>query len=480
MKILILNPPYMKGFCRSARWAAKSRGRVQRHPDWLLVAAAVLEKDGHDVKFIDGAALELERQDVIDNAKEFMPELIVIHTTTPSIYNDIEYAKILKQQCQSTTVLIGHHVSALPENTFMLSAGSVDFIARGEYDYTLRDIARKASKDEIEGISYMDNGAVHHNPDRAALDVNELPPPAWHHVKPEWYKDAGKRFPFLTLLSGRGCYGRCTFCRDTSVMYGRKLRLRAPESVVDEIEYDYKLFPYLKEIMFETDTFAASSGHVAVVCEEILKRGLKITWSCNVRVDMDLKLLPLMKKAGCRMLMIGFEFGSQEALDSVKKGAVLDQSRALTEAAHKLGFTQHGCFMFGAPGENKEMARKTIDFAKSLPLDTVQFSGICVYPGTPLYDWAKKNNFITASDWKEWVDENGEQVTLLDYPDFKKEDMDAMIDTGLREFYLRPEQIFRMIFRTMNFNDFKRKAYGLFSFMDSFKASNRPGSVQKV
>ncbi len=57
MKILMLNPPYVDDFCRSARWAAKSRGRVQRHPDWMLTATAVLEEANHNVEFLDGAAL---------------------------------------------------------------------------------------------------------------------------------------------------------------------------------------------------------------------------------------------------------------------------------------------------------------------------------------------------------------------------------------------------------------------------------------
>ncbi len=469
MKILVLNPPYIDGFCRSARWAAKSRGRVQRHPDWLLISVAVLEKDGHNVKFIDAAALCLSKEQVMDQAGRFHPDLAVIHTTTPSIYNDVEYANMLKQKCKSTIVLLGPHATTLPEETFNLSCDSIDIIARGEYDYTLRDIARQMPRQQIKGISYMDGEIIRHNEDREPVDVNELPAPAWHHIDPRRYKDAGKRFPFLTLISGRGCFGQCTFCRDTSVMYGRKLRLRSPELIVDEIEYDYKLFPYLKEIMFETDTFTASGEHARGVCEEIFKRGLKVTWSCNVRTDMNLDLLPIMKKAGCRMLMVGFEFGTQESLDSVEKGATLQQAVRFSKTADRLGFAQHGCFMFGAPNETKESARKTIEFAKSLPLDTAQFSGICVYPGTRLYDWAKKNDYIVAKDWTDWVDRNGEQATLLNYPYFSKQEIDRMVDTALKEFYLRPSQIMRMVFKNRDFNDIKRKAYGLFSFADYFK-----------
>lgn len=469
MKVLMLNPPYVEGFCRSARWAAKSRGRVQRHPDWMLIATAVLEKSGHIVKFIDGAALNMCKEDVEKELKTFVPEMTVLHTTTPSIYNDILYAKLAKDILSCKTVVVGPHVSAVPDNTFEIAKDSVDIIARGEYDYILKDIADGKKLKDIDGISFKENGKVVHNKNRDNFDVNELPFPAWHHIRPEWYKDAGKRFPFLTLISGRGCYGKCTFCRDMSLMTGRVLRFRDARHVVDEIEYDYKLFPYLKEIMFETDTFTASSKHVEDVCNEILKRGLKISWSCNVRVDIKLELLPLMKRAGCRMLMIGFEFGTQQALDSVNKGVTLEQSREFAQTAHKLGFILHGCFMIGAPGETKESALATINFAKSLPLDTIQMSGICVYPGTELYKWAKENNYLTAKNWNEWVDENYEQVTLLNYPQLSKQEIDEFIDKGLKEFYMRPGQILKMILNMRNISDFTRKLYGFKSFLDYFK-----------
>jgi radical SAM superfamily enzyme YgiQ (UPF0313 family) len=474
MNILILNPPFVDNFCRSARWAAKSRGRVQRHPDWLLVTAAVLEKSAHKVRFIDGAALNLKMQDIEEEINRFTPELAVLHTTTPTIYNDISYAKLIKDKIGCLTVLVGPHVSVEVQDTFKIAAGSVDIIVRGEYDYTVRDLANRKNLRDIPGISYINNGAVINNPERDLINVAELPFPAWQHIKPEWYFDPAKRFPFLTLISGRGCFGRCTFCRDTPIMYKRQLRLRPAKSVVDEIEYDYKLFPYLKEIMFETDTFSASSQHVREICEEILKRNIKFCWSVNTRVDMDLSLLPLMKKAGCRMLMTGFEFGTQEALDSVKKDITLQESRRFAEAAHKLGFIIHACFMFGAPGETKESCRKTIDFAKSLRLDTIQFSGICTYPGTELYEWVKKEGYLVPRDWAGWVDGHFEQTTLINYPRLTSEDINNFIDIGLKEFYLRPKQFFNMVLNIRSFSDIKRKIYGLRQFTNYFFQKSKP------
>ena len=213
-RILILNPPFMDDFVRSARWAARSRGRVQRHPDYLLITTAVLEAAGHELRFIDGAALNLKPADIREAADTFRPDMAVLHTTTPSIYNDINLARLIKERTGAFTVLVGNHVSAEPDDSLRIAAEAVDRIVRGEYDFVLRDLAARPDDLSIAGISFTGDGGVVHNPLPPPLDVDELPFPAWRHVRPEWYRDAGKLYPFLTLLSGRGCFARCTFCQD--------------------------------------------------------------------------------------------------------------------------------------------------------------------------------------------------------------------------------------------------------------------------
>lgn len=477
MRVAYINPPYGDDFVRSARWAAKSRGRVQRHPEQALIHVAVLERGGHECCFIEGAATNMTQPQVMERLITFKPDLAIIHTTTPSIYNDLDYARQAKERCNCTTVLVGAHASALPAETLELGAGAADIVVRREPDYTLLDIANGLPWESIAGISFMRDARVAHNPERPWVDVETLPFPAWHHIDPRWYHDAGKLYPFLTLYTGRGCFAFCSFCRETQVINGRGLRMRSAASIADEMEHDLELFPYLREIMFETDTFTAVPSHVRDVCNEIIRRGLnkRVRWSCNVRVDVQLDLLPLMKEAGCRMLMIGFEFGTNAQLDAVKKGVTIEQSRTFANRARSLGFTLHGCFMIGAPGETPKSAQQTIDFASSLPLDTIQVSGIAVYPGTEFYTWAKQNDYICAKDWLDWVDENREQVTLLSYPQMSKEQIDQYIDKALKEFYLRPRQILRMALAIRNIDDLKRKLYGFRSFLDYFSKNKRNG-----
>lgn len=471
MRIAILNPSFGDNFVRVARWAAKSRGRVQRHPEYMLTAAQVLIDAGHDVIFVEAAARNFTPEQSYETVEAHRPDLLVIHATTPSVYNDIEQAKIIKELTGCKVAFVGQHASAEVENTFEISQGVVDYILKHEYDYTLRDLAQGMASDKILGMAWFDGQKVVHNSPRPLIDVNELPFPAWQLIQPEWYPDGGKKFPFLTLMTGRGCNNGCTFCRDPQLMYGYKLRNRTAMKVVDEMEHDLKVHPQIREIMFETDTFAAERDHVIAVCNEIMKRGIhkKISWSCNMRVDTDLEVLPLMRKAGCRMLMTGFEFGYDDGLKNVAKGGVnVEMARNYAHKAHQQGFTIHGCFMIGAPGETSNTAQQTIDFAKSLPLDTVQITGVASYPGTSIYRWAKENGYLRANDWREWLNAQKEQRTLLDYPQFSSQDIDEYIDKGLKEFYLRPKQIWRMFISIRTVGDFLRKLHGFKAFVDYF------------
>ena len=485
MKVAILNPSFGDDFVRVARWSAKSRGRVQRHPEYLLTAAQILLDRGHDVIFVEAAARNLTPEQSYEIVDAFKPELLVIHATTPSIYNDIEQAKHIKGITKCKVAFVGQHVTGEPDNTFEIGRGVVDYVLRSEYDYSLRDLAAGIEPGKVLGISWWDGQRVVHNPNAPAINVNELPFPAWQLIQPEWYPDGGKKFPFLTLITGRGCNNACTFCRDPQLMYGYDLRNRTALKVVEEMEHDLKVHPQIREIMFETDTFAADTKHVTEVCNEIIKRGInqKITWSCNMRVNTDLKVLPLMREAGCRMLMTGFEFGYDDGLRAIRKGGVnVEMARTYAHRAHDLGFTIHGCFMIGAPGETKDTARQTINFAKSLPLDTVQITGVAAYPGTALYKWAKEKNFLLAHDWKEWLTAQKEQRTLLSYPQLSNKEIDEFIDTGLKEFYLRPKQMWQMLISIRSIGDLLRKLHGFKAFLDyfwkkffgHFKRSQRP------
>lgn len=476
MRVALLNPMFGPGFTKSARWYARSRGRVQRHPDYLCTAAAVLEKAGHDIFLLDAQAKDIPIEHVLPRLQAFHPDMVVYQTSTPSIDSDIRAARLCKETTGALNVFVGSHVTAEPEDTLNRADGAVDVIALGEYDYTLRDLANGTPREQCPGIAWREGATIKKTERRPLIeDLDALPFPAWRHIDLEDYRDAGKLFPFLTLISGRGCWGRCTFCQLPQVMNGRRYRPRSVEHILEEIDYDLHLFPQLREIMFEDDTLVAPANRdrLAQLCESLIRRRFRIAWSANARVDgADLDLLRLMKRAGCRMLCVGFEFGDQNVLDCVKKGTTVEEMRQFAENARRAGVRVHGCFMIGGPGETRETAQKTIELACSLPIDTAQFSGVVAYPGTEYYQWAKQNGYLVPTQWRDWVDENYEQVTTQSLPGLDAASINEFVDRGLRSFYLRPSQMFRMLWGIRSWADVRAKWHGLCSFVGYFSGKS--------
>ena len=321
MRVAFLNPMFGKDFTKSARWFARSRGRVQRHPDYFCTAAAVVESAGHTIMFLDAQAKNMPTDVLLPRLKAFQPDMVVYQASTPSIDADIESARVCKDAVGGLHVMIGPHVTAEPEDTLRLADGALDAVTLAEYDYTVRDLANGVAIRDCQGLAWMDGSRYVANPGRPYIEnLDEVPFPAWKHIDINDYHDFGKLFPFLTLISGRGCRAKCTFCQLPQVMNGHTYRTRSVENVVDEIEYDMRLFPNLKEIMFEDDTLTmrSSQDRLVALCEEMIRRKVPISWSANARVDVnDLDVLKLMKRAGCRWLCVGFEFGDQQVLNNV-------------------------------------------------------------------------------------------------------------------------------------------------------------------
>jgi len=417
----------------------------------LSYATGVLEREGFNVKLIDAPARGYNLSFVIKIAKKFKPDLTVIDTSTPSIFNDIKVGEAIKDNTDSFILLVGTHPSALPEKTLRMSE-KIDAVARREYDYTVRDLAHTLEDEKdlssVLGISYRKGKEIIHNSDRTFIDnLDELPFVSSvykKYLKITDYFFAAAEYPMIMIFTGRGCPFRCFFCMYPQVFYGRKYRLRSAENVVEEFEYIVENFPRVKEIGIEDDTFSADLTRVRKICKLLIKKELneKIKWWANTRVNLDLKTIKLMKKAGCRLIIPGYESGIQELLNRAHKGITLGQSLKFSRNAKKAGLLVHGCFMFGLPGETKETIRKTIEFAKKLNPDTAQFFPLIVYPGTEAYEWAKKNGYLLTEDYSKWLTPEGMHNTVISLPEVSNKELVEYCNKARREFYLRPSYIF--------------------------------------
>ncbi len=449
MKILLLNPPFKEKFSRSSRSPAVTRGGTIYYPIWLAYCAGVLDKDEFKVKIIDAPAQNLNLLQTIQEAKNFNPKLTVIETSTPSLTNDIKVAEALKESLPKTfIVLTGTHPSALPEET-LNSSEKIDAIAKGEYDYTIRDLAHcldtSADLENVEGLIFRKKGAIIRNKPRKLIeDVDDLPFVSSVYKKYLNIKDyffAASDYPMVMIMTGRGCAFRCFFCLYPQTFHSRVYRPRSPENVVSEFEYIKKNLPEVKEIAIEDDTFTIDKERVKKICRLTIEKNIKIKWYCNVRADLDLETMQWMKKAGCHMMTIGFESGNQQILNNIRKGITVEQIRQFVKNANLVGLLVHGAFMAGNPGETKETMAETLTLAKELNCDSIQFYPLIVYPGTEAYAWAKEKGYLTTTDFKNWLNECGMYTSLLEQPGLTSREVLDFCDRATKEYYLRPAYI---------------------------------------
>lgn len=447
----MLNPPFVPGFVRCGRWQGTvARGGELYYPIWLAYAAGVLEKDYSDIRLVDAVARNQGKEEVIQDVSIFKPDLAVIDSNFSSMNNDIRIAALLKEAIPSmTTVLVGPPASQLADR--ILQGGGVDIVARFEYDLTLRDIARSLKNgtgfENIKGISFRKNGGIIHNPDRdctTAKDLDQMPFVSSiykKYLRIEDYFLSQSLYPEVQIFTGRGCPYQCTFCSWPETLMGRSYRVRSVNNVVDEFEYIAEELPQVKEIFIEDDTFTIDKERVKAICREIERRKLKITWSCNARANLDYETMREMKSAGCRLLDVGYESGSDEILKSIKKGISTEPMYQFAKDARRAGLMVLGDFVFGFPGETKETAEKTIAFAKELKPNIVQFAVSVPVPGTEFYRWAEENRFLLTNDLEKSVDENGFQKCIVSYPEFTNEDIEKYVDKALKGYYLSPSYI---------------------------------------
>jgi radical SAM superfamily enzyme YgiQ (UPF0313 family) len=181
---------------------------------------------------------------------------------------------------------------------------------------------------------------------------------------------------------------------------------------------------------------------------------MKLVWTCNGRVDnLDDEILTEMKKSGCKMIRLGVESGSQDVLDKIKKGLTLSQIEEGVKLVKKHGIQALGGFMFGFPYDSRETVEQTIQFAKKLSPDQVQFSICMCYPGTSLYEYIKDNDLLLAKSFKEFDMTHGPVASTLD---MEREDLEHILARAYREFYFRPRFLLQTLLHLKDFDEIKR------------------------
>jgi len=463
MRAAFINAPFkieQGRFSRSSRSPAIAKSGTVYYPIWLAYAAGVLDITGFETIIVDAPAERLTDKIALERVRDFDPKLVVFDTSTPSIYSDVRFGAMLKDVLPETfVVLVGTHPSALPEETLRLD-NKIDAIAVGEYDYTLRELARTIEEggalSEVAGLIFRQedkivvNGTREHIQELDALPfVSEV---YKNHLDYKNYFESMAKYPMVMIITGRGCPFKCAFCVYPQTMHGRKYRLRSPENVVDEFRYILDNFPDIQEVGIEDDTFTADPHRVSKICKLLIDAGInkKIKWWANARVNLDLETMKLMKAAGCRLIVPGFESGVQSMLNRLRKGNKVEKAVEYVKNAKKAGLLVHGCFIAGSPGETKETLAQSLEFAKKLKVDTMQFYPLIPYPGTEIFRWAEENGYLRTNNFEEWLTPDGLHNAVIDTKDLSADDLMAFCHKARKSFYLRPSYIARKALQSIS------------------------------
>jgi anaerobic magnesium-protoporphyrin IX monomethyl ester cyclase len=373
----------------------------------LSYLAGVLAQERIEVKILDFLVTRYHPEKLRRELEEYQPQIVGVTCVTLNYLIARRMLKVCKAfDPDIFTVIGGPHVTFALEET-LLGAPWIDAIVIGEGERTLVELVRAAAEDKdvrhVPGIAFADGNVVVKTPPRPLIeDLDQLPLPARELLPMARYRALGTP---CTVITSRGCPYSCIFCSGHR-MFGPRVRFRSPGLVVDEIEKLHRDFG-LAKINIVDDTFTLNHRHTRAVCEEMLRRNLKMQWSVFARVDrISEDLAQLMSRAGCEWLLFGVESADEGILKTVKKGITPDQVRRGVKIAAEAGINVFNSFILGLPGESWDTARKSLAFGDELCHKygaRYGFHMLSPLPGTEIYERAKDYGIrILSRNWARY------------------------------------------------------------------------------
>lgn len=366
----------------------------------LPLSAAVLRDRKLPVNVIDCLASQLETAGLLSALAATDQKYIAIRTSTPTFDWDMTVARLVKTFTRSELIIFGSHVAECPQA--VMQRPFIDAAIVGEPELVFPEIVEANGFGSCEGVWYRKNGQTIDGGRRQMIeDLDNLPFPAWDLLPYRHYDGMGLMRnvrPFVVALTSRGCPHACGYC-PYPVAQGRKLRVRSPENVVDELVWLSDALE-VKAVLFRDPEFALQRERVVGICRGILARKVRMTWRCETRMeDLDTDLLELMARAGCIGINIGIESADPQVLERMyRKALPFERSRGIIDACRRYGIDTFCFFILGLPGEDRHSALATIDYAVKLNPSVVQFTAATPYPGTALRKWAVEGGYIKDTE----------------------------------------------------------------------------------
>lgn len=400
-------------------------------PQELIAIAGVLRKiSGIEIDLLDSIAEGKSEKEVAQLVSTY--DVIISICGFECFEEDMQVLGRLKTLFPfSKFVLFGHYATLFPEE--VLRNTSVDYVLIGEPDYNcldlIRAIATKTPLNDLKGIAYLTetNEIYKETSSERIGDPGSLPMPAYDLLKFNLYSEPFMPKPFALIQTARGCPYQCNFCVKS---FGTKLGLRKAGDILDEMEYLVHEHG-VKAIRFIDDTFTAIPSRVAEICNGIIERELKVSWTCLSRLDtLNEEMIGLMHASGCVRLNVGVESGSARMLEKYNKQLDLERGKKMLLHCSSIGLETLGCFMVGHPDETEEELQMSIDFAKTAKLNFAVIGELIPYAGTKLFDeLGDKLEFSLFP----YVNRFKDTETELKYLNWEKR--------FYRDFYMRPSYV---------------------------------------
>jgi anaerobic magnesium-protoporphyrin IX monomethyl ester cyclase len=368
-------------------------------PLGLGYIAAYLKQHDISVGIVD--CTFLNQKQALKKIADSKPKIIGIQSLYSMRNKSLELAQLLRGHCE--LLVAGGALPTTQPDAFLRD---FDVTVIGEGEQTMLELVNQfvngGALSQIKGIAYRDKdtGQVKRTSPRGLVDdLDRLPPPSRDLFDNYSYKKYySGRFGYKTtaIMTSRGCPFACDFC--SRPVFGNEFRARSASKVADEIEEVISLG--YNRIWFADDCFTLNRKRLIEVCDEIIKRGLKIGWECLSRVDtLDSDAADKMKQAGCVRMFFGIESGNDSILKIMKKQITTKQAYIATQLCKKKGIKAGAFFILGYPGENDKTILDTVKFASSLPLDYLSFTLPYPIPGTPLFE--RLSGKLVSEEWEE-------------------------------------------------------------------------------
>lgn len=460
LRVLLLETLYPS----EAAWGSAKVEQGYLPPMGMISVYNWLKYRGYQVDFIDTQFGDYTSEKLQHVLQRGAYDVVALPVYTPTADYAFQTAKLVKEALPDSIVVMGNiHVTTLPELS-MEQCPELDFVIRHEAEFALDEfLSALANGDHdwsaIPGLVYRSNGKVVVNPQRPFVsDLDQMPLGFYANLDLSRYVPHPTQYvvlPNYPFLTQRGCPYSCSYC-EASLILGKKVRFYSPQRVVEEL----KILKYEKGargIYFQDSTFTISRKYIVELMNLLIEADLGLLWSCNTRADrVDPELLDLMYRAGGRHIILGIESANQASLDLVQKGTTVEKQTQGVKWIREAGFNYSTSFIICLPGEDEQMVRNTIDYAKELGAQTATFYLPVPFPGSKLYESCKADDGLRCNaSWSDFLAIDFDNPVYVN-PIFGIEGMRYWYKRAFIEFYTSPRVWWRNLKSIRNLQDASR------------------------